>query len=840
MKRDHNETAIPRTHVSANINPGERLARACLALFASLSLSLAAGAQTASSTPDQSSEQNEKPIVLNPYDVNASTNYGYGAATTSSTSRVVQNYIDVPQTVNVVTSEFINDYNLQDARAALEYTTNIQWGLMDNPYSFRIRGAIVSTTYIDGVASGGQYTEMPLQFFDRIEIVKGPSSAAFGLGQPGGLMNYVAKTPQGIDSTTLRFAVGDNDNYLADFDTQGVYAANPKLKYRIVGFWDDGGYMQTNWHHNGAGAQAALRYDFNDTTRADLIVAYSSTNFPGRDGLDGIWTNHTIYEAWQSASEGGAHTYLPGTVFSNGAVFGKSPLSDLPPVGATGASSLGLLGTGVLANTNGDPFPAGWSEDLNQFFRAELILSKDLWNNHVHIRDAFVSEHGQLTYYDEIPDSIDSGYDLPAIYGVYAPGTGNLTPLLGIARSYSYQATNNWQDELDIQANFHFLGGEWTTLIGGDGYENKGEGNSYQVPDVGPNGQLLEVNLYNDHNPTLYVSPNVQITGNESSIGFGDGFYAQEDVSYFNGMIDALAGWRLDYFETTDRNYVGAYSSSSTGWVNTKGAPRFAITFKPLKWLSVYEMYTKHADPAQSTNKYFLSQGTEETAQERQEFPLNELEFFQPGGYTIEEGIKASFLGGRIYASLCWYHMITTGQLNPIVAPGGEFTNPDGTTTQIGIQQIQGLNSHGVEAEVFGQLTKRLTFTANYGIERGNFPAFANGQPDWLAPSATANLFGKYDFSNNHGNGFYVTAGGEWFGPYWIWQNAPEYVYYGSSQYLFNGGIGYKWRSPSGKIKQSIYLNCNNIFDSVVSIGIVTPWTIEALRSTFLTYSLTF
>src|SRR5208282_5032760 len=159
------------------------------------------------------------------------TNVGYGASTTSSTSRYQQAYISLPQTVNVVTSEFLTDFNVQDVREAYESVPNIEFGLQNNPYADRIRGAIVDITYSDGVALPSQYSAMPMDFYDRIEIVKGPSSIAFGLGDPGGLVNYVSKMPQGIETTSLDVGVGANSNYLIRFDRQGVDRSNSKLSY---------------------------------------------------------------------------------------------------------------------------------------------------------------------------------------------------------------------------------------------------------------------------------------------------------------------------------------------------------------------------------------------------------------------------------------------------------------------------------------------------------------------------------------------------------------------------------------------------------------------------------
>ncbi|MBI2497500.1 MAG: hypothetical protein HYV75_06140, partial [Opitutae bacterium] len=58
----------------------------------------------------------EEVIVLNPFEVKASSNVGYRAESTASSGRYVQAYVDIPQTVDVITSEFMRDFNLTDSR----------------------------------------------------------------------------------------------------------------------------------------------------------------------------------------------------------------------------------------------------------------------------------------------------------------------------------------------------------------------------------------------------------------------------------------------------------------------------------------------------------------------------------------------------------------------------------------------------------------------------------------------------------------------------------------------------------------------------------------------------
>jgi hypothetical protein len=259
-------------------------------------------------------------------------------------------------------------------------------------------------------------------------------------------------------------------------------------------------------------------------------------------------------------------------------------------------------------------------------------------------------------------------------------------------------------------------------------------------------------------------------------------------------------------------------------------------------------------------NKYFLSYG-EYTPALQAEYPPGTLESFAPGGTTIEGGAKATFFGGRLFASIAVFHEITAGQLNTI--PAITTLNSDGTTSQIGLNAVQGVNAHGIEIEVFGQVTDRLSFKADYGSLHGYFPPFIETEagsgtqgsvplsvavPDYVDPSATIGLHGKLDLGGLFGipgsgslrrqTGFFITFGGTWFSPYWIYQQGNYAQYYNSDQWILDGGIGYRWNN--GKFHEALYLNADNIQDKVVSIGTVTPWTVEPMRAVTLTYTIKF
>ncbi len=412
----------------------------------------------------------DKAVELAPFEVKGTTEKdGYAAATTSSSGRIQQKYLDVPQTVSVVTSQFINDFNIQDSLHLMSTLSNVTFGLPNNPSLMSIRGATISTSYVDGVplALTGSYAQ-PLQFFDRVEVVRGPSSVAFGQGVPGGLINKVSKTPQGINSGKLTVGTGAYDNYLANFDVQGVSKKNPKLKYRAVGFWGQGGNMEEGLRHKGVGAQLALKYDYDRNTAITLITSFDETTWPRSSGQQNMYKDPVLNYIMTVAQSGNRRSYLPGTVFSNGAVFGVSGTPPAP--GTQGPAGLPVFGTGAYLPLNISAGGANWRRDTTEAYRTSLYVTKNIFNESIYLRGAYVHTSARQNFRNQQWSTLDSQYNVPLL----PPGDW-----VQWQKSEGRSNADAHRFELDALAKAQFLGGTWSALVGGS--YNFGDDKSYQA-----------------------------------------------------------------------------------------------------------------------------------------------------------------------------------------------------------------------------------------------------------------------------------------------------------------------------------------------------------------------
>lgn len=112
----------------------------------------------------------------------------------SSATRSEHSIMDVPQTVDVVSSATIEDRNALSIKDALAYTPGVTTSTGEGiREQFIIRGfSAIADTYVDGMRDG-RNTFRDTFSLEQLEVVKGPAGVLYGRGSAGGLINLVSK-----------------------------------------------------------------------------------------------------------------------------------------------------------------------------------------------------------------------------------------------------------------------------------------------------------------------------------------------------------------------------------------------------------------------------------------------------------------------------------------------------------------------------------------------------------------------------------------------------------------------------------------------------------------------
>ena len=151
--------------------------------------------------------------------------------------------LETPASVSVITSKEIEERGAATIEQVVQYTAGVVtdfYGSDDRYDYFDIRG-FTPYTYRDGLPIGrtfGAAREEPYAF-ERIEVLKGASSAGFGAAEPGGSVNYVTKLPKTERFGEVYGTVGSFAHREAGFDFGDNITEDDTLSYRLTGIYQD-------------------------------------------------------------------------------------------------------------------------------------------------------------------------------------------------------------------------------------------------------------------------------------------------------------------------------------------------------------------------------------------------------------------------------------------------------------------------------------------------------------------------------------------------------------------------------------------------------------------------
>ncbi|WP_100635321.1 TonB-dependent siderophore receptor [Marinomonas sp. ef1] len=143
-----------------------------------------------------------------------------------------------PQSVQVVTEALIED---QAARQITDLYRSISGMSQNNVSTVTLRGFSQDEVLYDGLKGDpfGDFSIPQLFTIEQIQVLKGPSGAAYGAGEPGGVINYVTKKPAYEQKNTLKVSAGNKDFLSGSIESSGPANEDASQRYRL-GIYSDG------------------------------------------------------------------------------------------------------------------------------------------------------------------------------------------------------------------------------------------------------------------------------------------------------------------------------------------------------------------------------------------------------------------------------------------------------------------------------------------------------------------------------------------------------------------------------------------------------------------------
>ncbi|MBK0062985.1 MULTISPECIES: TonB-dependent siderophore receptor [unclassified Acinetobacter] len=186
---------------------------------------------------------------------------------------------ETPQTVNVVTRQQMDDFNLNSTRKVLENTPGVTVLNQETERTtYMSRGFEISNILTDGVGfplSNYNYnnTNPDTYFYDRVDVVKGADALTNAFGDPSATINNIRKRPTKEFQANAGISYGSWDTQRYEADISGSLTKDGRVRGRIMGFEQTGDSYLDHYSSEKNGFAGILDADLTDTTT--ITVGYS-------------------------------------------------------------------------------------------------------------------------------------------------------------------------------------------------------------------------------------------------------------------------------------------------------------------------------------------------------------------------------------------------------------------------------------------------------------------------------------------------------------------------------------------------------------------------------------
>ena len=187
---------------------------------------------------------------------------------------------DLPQSIATLPFDTLALNGITNLQNSLELVSGVTrqndfGGLWD---MFAIRGFagdenLPSAYLINGFSAGRGFSgNRDISNVEIIEVLKGPSSALYGRGEPGGTVNITTKKPQFEQEGYIKLTAGSFDTYRAEGDfTKGL---TDTLAFRINGAYEDAESYRDTVTKKKTVLTPSFLYKLNDDTLLSYELEY--------------------------------------------------------------------------------------------------------------------------------------------------------------------------------------------------------------------------------------------------------------------------------------------------------------------------------------------------------------------------------------------------------------------------------------------------------------------------------------------------------------------------------------------------------------------------------------
>ncbi len=206
---------------------------------------------------------------------------GFVAKQSATATKTDTPLLETPQAISVVGRDQMLTQNAQTIVEALRYTPGVSAN--HNPVdarfdSIRVRG-FEPTIYLDGMqlpAGAAQFGRPKVDPFglERVEVLRGPSSALYGQIPPGGMLNLISLRPTRESVHMVEAQANNFGRFQGGADLGGTLSEDGTFYYRLTGLAHGGGTQINYVNDNRLMIAPAITWQPSSDTKLTVLGQY--------------------------------------------------------------------------------------------------------------------------------------------------------------------------------------------------------------------------------------------------------------------------------------------------------------------------------------------------------------------------------------------------------------------------------------------------------------------------------------------------------------------------------------------------------------------------------------
>jgi catecholate siderophore receptor len=695
----------------------------------------------------RTARRNENPVQPKPFaetqDARTGT-VGYFVNSTSVATKTNTPIIDIPQSLNVISRQMIDDQNYTGLTDVTRFVPSVAVHQGEgNRDELVIRGVDSSANFfVNGFRDDVQIFR-DIYNTQSIEVLKGPSAITFGRGSGGGLLNRTLKEADGVYRYEVTGQTGSWGDRRVTLDAGQV--VNENVAVRLNAFYEGADGFRDFNHLERYGVNPTVTFKVDDNTKVKLSYEFYH---------DGRTADRGNPSQTPAGSPGGATRFNPATPFApNGdfsTFFGSPSLNTAQATVNTGMAFIEHdFGNGLTVK-NGT-----LAADYKKFYQNVYPTGPSgTLLGAVNVADTAFNIGAYQHHTDR--DNVFNQTDF-----IYKVATGPVSHTLGFGTEFGNQ------NGVDIRNTGVFPNGTNTIVE-----------NPFAPTYFGP---VTFIHHFTSTNTDGVTTPD---SNSKYNLGIQSGYV--RDTAEITRYLQIIGAARFDRY---DMSALDMNTNLNRNRVDNLVSPQAAVLVKPMDNMSVYTAYSVSYLPASGDQFSALTDGT--LILQPQKFVNTEVGmkwnvnpkllfstaiynlnrtnqpiadgnrpgFFFPSGSTLTRGFEASLVG---YVTQAWQSSLAYAYTDAKITSATSATVVPGNRVQLvpynqfawwNKYQFTPMWSAALGVIYFGDSFASSDDTVRLPqFVRFDAGIYANIDKNWRAQLTVENIFNKGYWASADGN----------------------------------------------------------------------------------------